>query len=152
MKGNGITKRSQRGRRNFLKALRNYLMSDSYMYGALINPNNYSASSDATALTRTQGTFWQAKKTSVTLSSAKFHTSLKPLASHSNETDIPITHDNHDANCQDVPIEKTEKVKHVIEHSASPSTIDHTNQTGKPTAVTKRHLENVKRTSRKKSS
>ncbi|KAH9314671.1 hypothetical protein KI387_023298, partial [Taxus chinensis] len=147
IKGGGINKRSQRGRMSFLKALKNYLMSDSYMYGALLYPNNYRASSNAAAPTpinTPQGAFWQTKRTSVTLSSVKVHKSLKPSTTYqSKETANPICHGDHDVNLRDVPVESIEKVKHLIEHSASPSTMGHINQPDKP--VTKRPVENEKR-------
>lgn len=176
MKRNGISKRPQRSRRRpFLRALVEYLTSDSYMYGPLLYPNNYSRPATTTQRSSPPGSFWRTKRTSVAVSSVKVHKSIKPSSNYqSTETtdpqydsahelnflDVPIelaeklkhTIDGgHELNFRDVPIESAaEKVKHTIEHSASPLKMDHICEPDTATTVRRKLFKNKKKAYKEK--
>lgn len=175
MKCNGISKRPQRSRRRpFLRALTEFLTSDSYMYGPLLYPKNYSRLAAASRRSSPPGSFWRTKRTSVAVSSLKIHKSIKPSSnSHSTEItdprydnahelnflDVPIefaekvkrTIDgDHESNFRDVPIESAEKVKLRIERSASPLKMDHICEPNTATTVTKRLSKNKKKAYKEK--
>lgn len=170
MKCNGISKRPQRSRRrSFLRALAEYLTSDSYMYGPLLYPNNYSRLTAANRRSSPPGSFWQTKGTSVAVSSVKIHKSIKPSSNNqSTETTDPWYDSGHqlnfldvpmefaeklkhtidgdrELNFRDVPIESAEKVKQTIERSASPVKMDHICEPDSATTVTRRLSKNKKK-------
>lgn len=175
MKLKGISKRPQRSRRRpFLRALVEYLTSDSYMYGPLLYPKNFSRPAATSRRSSSPGSFWRTKRTSVAVSSVKVHKSIKPSSNYqSTETtdpqydsahelnflDVPIdlaeklkhTIDgDHELKFRDVPIDSAEKVKHTIERSASPLKKDHICEPDTATTVRRNLFKNKKKAYKEK--
>eukprot|EP01018_Ginkgo_biloba_P014774 Gb_23474 [translate_table: standard] len=135
----GVKKPLHRRRKQFVKAMKEFLTCDSYMYGPLLYPNNYRTSPNAAAHrpVSSKGPIWQTKRTNVAISSLKIQ---KASNYQSARTAKSVCDGDERVNFGDNTAECFKKAK----YSTPSSVMDHIFEPDTPTAEINRVIENEK--------